>query len=169
MPINNPGLPMPPDRRQLPPTRVSPVRTLLAKMRFGAKAPLPRLTAPPVLKQTPNRAQPVPGNLYKPPSEGKVWTSNPREILSLISRFARERKVIIIRYRAKKHGMAIVTRSVEPYALRYKNTRESGRTRFFYGYDVDGPTHGIHSFLLGNIVSVQGTNVNYSPKWTVEF
>jgi hypothetical protein len=169
MPFNNPGLPTPPDGRQLPNTRISPVRSLLARMRNAAR-PIqkPNLAPiPPMIQQ--KKPQPIPGQIYKPPSEGKVWTRNPREILALIARFARERKVIIITYKKATAGNQLVTRSVEPYSLRYKNTKTRGRSRFFYGYDVDGPTIGIHSFLLPNIVSVQGTDTIYTPRWVIEF
>ena len=170
MPFSNPGLPMPPDGRQLAATRVSPVRSLMARVRNagGRNRPLPKLAPMPQMQQQ-AKPQPIPGQVYRPPQQGKVWTVDPREIMALIARFARERKVIIIRYQKATDGNRLVTRSVEPYALRYKNTKKRGRVRFFYAYDVDGPTTGIHSFLIPNIVSVQGTDTNYSPRWQVEF
>ncbi len=172
MSFRNPGLPLPPDGRRIPIYRESPIRALKAQMRIARpkQRPLPRL-APYQPIPTPRKQQPIPGQVYKPPSSGKVWTADPREIMALISRFARERKVIIIRYKKATDGNRLVTRSVSPYALRYKNTKTRGRARFFYAEDTgDGnATPGIHSFLVSNIVSVQGTETTYIPKWVIEF
>jgi hypothetical protein len=166
MPVN-PGLPQPPDRRQLPPSRISPVRTLLARYRAAAaqRTNLPKLPTSPLPSQ---RKPPVPGQKYRPPKEDKTWTSSPRDILTLISRYAQQRQVLIIRYRKKATG-EVVTRSIEPYSLRYKVTRRGERNRYLYAYCIDGPTVGIHSFLLGNILSVQATDTTYRPRWKVEF
>lgn len=174
MPLNNPGLPMPPDGRRLPYNRVSPVRGLLARSRnmMAAKPKrLPSFAPMPAPMPQRQKPQPIPGQVYKPPAQAKTWTANPREIMALIARFARERKVIIIRYKKATAGDQLVTRSVSPYALRYKNTKTRGRARFFYAEDSGegNLTSGIHSFLVNNIVSVQGTDTSYRPKWVVEF
>lgn len=173
MPIDNPGLPLPPDRRRIPASRISPLRDVLSKyarLAAARRAPLPRFAPFPIPK-TPQKQPPIPGQKYRPPESGKAWTANPREILALIARFARDHKVIILRYRALKHGNQVVSRAVEPYAIRLKDTKVRGRARYFYGYDAgDGnPTVGIHAFLVPNIVSIQGTDKTYTPRYTVEF
>jgi hypothetical protein len=169
MPLGS-NLPLPPSRARLPLTRQSRLRGLLGRAGAKKRRKMPRLAPIPKYRPRTQPKQQLPGQRYKPPSEGKVFTTNPREILGLISRFAKERKVIIIRYRAKKHGGAVVTRAVHPYAMRYKATK-AGKFRYFYAVDngETNPTSGIHCFLVGNIVSVTGTQETYRPQWKVEF
>jgi hypothetical protein len=157
------GLPQPPNRNRLPLARTSTLRAVYGKKRGLTPGMFPT----PTYKE--KKKYPNPSQVYRPPDKGKVWTNDPREIMALIGEFAREKKVIIIQYRKATSNNMLVTRSLEPYALRIKDTKSRGRARFFYAYDVDGPSIGIHSFLVTNIVSVQGTDKTYRPRWPVEF
>lgn len=161
MPLGNYGLPLPPNRGTLPSgARPSKVKSLLARYQAlnGKRSRVPT-----------NKSPVLSAQVYKPPQQQQTWTNSPRDILTLISRFARQRKIIIIRYRKKNTGET-VTRAVEPYALRLKRSQYGGKERYLYAYDIGhgNSTTGIHSFLLGNIQSVMGTNTTYSPRWKVE-
>lgn len=135
-----------------------------------ARRPLPRLN--PQVYQQQNRPQ---RNLPLPPKpRQKRWTSDAREIMALISIYGHKRLCVILRYQKVPDSGApeagqVVTRMVEPYSVRVKIGRKRGQARYFYGYDVEGPTIGIHSFLISNIQTVIGTDRRYQARWEVEF
>jgi predicted DNA-binding transcriptional regulator YafY len=109
------------------------------------------------------------GKLFTPVRPGVKVTKTTRDILGIITFFARKRQVINLIYRRMRDG-AIIQRSVEPYSLRYLRTKFGGRARYFYGYDLTPPTIGIHSFRLNNILAVSGTEgYTFVPRWVVEF
>lgn len=88
--------------------------------------------------------------------------------MALVGAYARQRRVVMLRYKKATTGET-VTRYVEPYSVRFKLTKARGRARYFYGWCVSGPTLGIHSFLVSNILAVQGTDQTFSPRYRVEF
>ena len=174
MPFNprNYGLPLPRDQRQLGPTRISPVRALLARYRgMGQRQPaLMAGRTPPAKPQVRQPARPpvVGGKLFTPIKPEVQRTRIVRDVLGLITIFARQHKVIRLIYRRLRDG-AMIQRDVEPYSLRYLRTRRGGRARYFYAYDLSPPTVGIHSFRMSNILAVEGTDKTFTPRWVVEF
>lgn len=154
-------LTLPPNRRQLAPTRISKVRALLARVRSAAR---PAVQAP----VGPGRRQPVAGRLFTPIHPDVREPRTVRDTLSLITVYAQRRKLIQLTYRRIQDG-AIVQRLVEPYSLRFKRTRRGGRARYFFAFDTSPPTTGIHSFRMSNILAVLGTNRSFRPRWKVEF
>lgn len=171
------GLPLPPNQRQLGPARNSPVRALLARYRgmgqrqpgsVAGQRPLPKPQVaqparPPVIggkKFTPAKPKPTPYQVTR--------TRTVRDALALVTVFARQHKMVRLVYRRMRDG-AIVERDVEPYSFRYRRTRFGGRARYFYAYDTSPPTIGIHSFRMSNIISIEGTNRLFVPRWVVEF
>ena len=165
------GLPLPPGRGQLGPTRNSPVRALLARYRgMGQRQPgLIVGRRPPAKPQVrPARPPAVAGRLFSPLNPNVKRTRTVRDVLGLITLFARQHKIIRLIYRRMRDG-ATIQRDVEPYSLRYLRTRHGGRARYFYGYDISPPTIGIHSFRMSNILAVEGTDHTFVPRWVVEF
>jgi hypothetical protein len=174
------GLALPPNQRQLGAVRNSPVRSLLARYR-GLSQRQPGLmagrrpSAKPQVRQ-PARPPVIGGKLFKPGAPVKPYqvtrTRTVRDALGIITDFARQNKMVRLSYRRMRDG-AVVTRDVEPYSLRYRKSRAGGRARYFYAFDT-GPgnsngTIGIHAFRMSNILSVEGTNRIFVPKWIVEF
>ena len=166
------GLPLPPNQKQLGATRNSPVRALLARYRgmaqrqpgsVAGQRPLPK----PQVRQ-PVRPPVVGGKLFTPLTPEVKRTRTVRDVLGLITLFARQHKVIRLIYRRMKDGV-MIQRDVEPYSLRYLRTKFGGRARYFYGYDLSPPTKGIHSFRMANILAVEGTDRTYVPRWIIEF
>ena len=104
----------------------------------------------------------------KPDRSQPAYTTDPRKILSVISTAAKQNLIIIIRYVKKTADNQVITRAVEPYSLRLRQTKSGAKVRYFYGFCANGPTLGIHSFILNNIKSVQITNQRYTPRWVVE-
>lgn len=94
-------------------------------------------------------------------------TGDPRNIMVLIQEYAKARRTVILTYKKATENGKIVKREVEPYSIRVKTTKRRGRRRYFYSYCYSHM--GIHSFLVDNIVSVQGTNRRFIPRWKVEF
>jgi predicted DNA-binding transcriptional regulator YafY len=158
-------LPLPPNQRQLSAVRNSPVRALLARYRSASGT----VIRPPRI-QPPASRQFVPGKKFTPISPDLKKTKTVRDALGLISACARQGKMVRIIYRKMKDG-SIVQRTVEPYSLRYRQTRRGGRARYFYGYDSGegNPTKGIHSFRMSNIMGVEQTDRSFTPRWKVEF
>jgi hypothetical protein len=165
------GLPLPRDQRQLGLTRNSPVRALLARYR-GLSQRQPGLmagrTLPAKPQVKPARPPVIGGKLFSPVRPEVKVTRRVRDILGLITIFAQQHKVIRLIYKKMKDGR-IIQRDVEPYSLRYLRTARGGRARYFYAYDLDPPTVGIHSFRMSNIMAVEGTNQTFVPRWVVEF
>ena len=167
------GLPLPPNQWQLGLARNSPVRALLARYR-GLSQRQPALMAgrtPPAKPQVRQPARPpvVGGKLFAPPNPYEVRkTRTVRDALGVITIFARQHKMVRLTYRKMGDG-STVQRYVEPYSLRYRRTRLGGRARYFYAFDSSPPTQGIHSFRMSNILSVEGTNRLFVPRWVVEF
>jgi hypothetical protein len=169
---NSYGLPLPPNQRQLGLTRNSPVRALIARYR-GLSQRQPSLMAgrtPPAKPQVRQPARPpvIGGKLFTPLKPEVQRTRLVRDVLGLITIFARQHKIIRLIYRRLRDG-AIIQRDVEPYSLRYLRTKHGGRARYFYGYDLSPPTIGIHSFRMSNILAVEGTDRVFTPRWVVEF
>jgi hypothetical protein len=159
------GLPLPPNARQLGAVRNSPVRALLARYR-GRTGATGITTAAPV--PAPTQRQYVPGRRFTPISKGLKKTYTVRDTLGLITKFARQKKLVRLIYRRMRDG-AIIQREVEPYSLRYLRTKHGGRARYFYAWDLSPPTFGIHSFRMSNILAVEGVNQTFRPRWRVEF
>jgi predicted DNA-binding transcriptional regulator YafY len=110
----------------------------------------------------------VAGKLFSPIRPEVQRTRLVRDVLGLITFFAQQHRVIRLIYRKLKDGSTI-QRDVEPYSLRYLRTKQGGRARYFYAYDLSPPTQGIHSFRMSNILAVEGTNRTFVPRWVVEF
>lgn len=92
-------------------------------------------------------------------------TNKPREFLSEISQSARELKTVTLVYDKITTGERVI-REIEPYSIRYKNTK-AGRRRYLYGWCL---THGeIHSFLVERISSLRTNSRSFQPRWIVEF
>lgn len=165
------GLPLPRDQRQLGMTRNSPVRALLARYR-GLSQRQPALMAgrtPPQKPQVKPTGKPVVGGkLFSPVRPEVQRTRRVRDVLGLITIFAQQHKVIRLVYKKMKDG-SIIQRDIEPYSLRYLRTKFGGRARYLYGYDLDQPTVGIHSFRMSNIMAVEGLNQVFTPRWKIEF
>ena len=166
------GLPLPPNQRQLGLSRNSPVRALLARYR-GMGQRQPNLLAgrvPPAKPQVRQPARPpvIGGKLFSPIKPEVKLTPRVRDVLGLITIFARQHRIIRMVYRRMRDGV-IIQRDVEPYSIRYLRTKFGGRARYFYAYDLDPPTIGIHSFRMSNIMAVEGTQQTYVPRWVVEF
>jgi len=62
---------------------------------------------------------------------------------------------------AREEDGSIETREAEPYSYRTKNEHE-----LFFCYDIK--KSGIRSFIVSNIISVEETNNNFEPRWTIE-
>jgi hypothetical protein len=166
------GLALPPNQRQLSPTRISPVRALLARYR-GMSQRQPGLMAGRRPPQKPQVRQPVrppvvSGKLFTPIKPEVQKTRVVRDALGLITIFARQHRMVRLIYRRLRDG-ATIQRDVEPYSLRYLRTKFGGRARYFYAYDTSPPTVGIHSFRMSNILAVEGTDRVFTPRWVVEF
>ncbi len=184
------GLPIPPNPAgDLPAfrrSRLQVIQRLAAAKQMRPGQPVPLQGKPPMppqraMEEQQRRQQPI--RRFQPPGEetpkeyrtapvpgGKAWTNDPREIMGLISEYAKRKMVVIIRYRKQAENGRVISRAVEPYSIRIRRRRRDGQiVRYFYGYDVNGPTVAIHSFIIGNLVSVQGTNQIYRPRWMVEF
>ena len=165
------GLPLPPAARPLGMVRNSPVRALLARYRgLGQRQPGAIAGKMPPQRPQVRSARPpaVAGRLYSPIRPEVQRTRTVRDVLGLITLFARQHKVIRLIYRKMKDGSTI-QRDVEPYSLRYLRTKRGGRARYFYAYDLGPPTVGIHSFRMSNILAVEGTDRVFTPRWVVEF
>jgi hypothetical protein len=166
------GLPLPGNQRSLGLTRNSPVRSLLARYR-GLGQRQPSLLAgrtPPQKPQVRQPARPpvIGGKLFTPPNPYQVTkTRTVRDALGLITVFARQHKMVRLTYRKMKDN-SVIQRLVEPYSLRYLRTSHGGRARYFYAFDTTPPTQGIHSFRMSNILSVEGTNRVFVPRWQIE-
>lgn len=158
------GLPLPPNNRQLSAVRNSPVRALLARFRgLGTRT---GFQTPPQV--APVRKQFIPGRAFSPIDPHLKSTRKVRDVLSLISEYAQQGKVVRLIYRKMEDG-SVVQRTVEPYSMRYLRTRRGGRARYFYAWDLGPVTVGIHSFRMSNIMGVEGTDQTYHPRWKVEF
>lgn len=174
MPLNlgQYGLPLPPGGgRQLGAVRNSPVRALLARYR-GLSQRQPGAVVgriPPQKPQVrPARPPAVAGRLYSPIRPEVQRTRRVRDVLGLITIFARQHKMVRLIYRRMRDG-AQIQRDVEPYSMRYRRTKHGGMARYFYAYDTSPPTLGIHSFRMSNILAVEGTDRVFTPRWVVEF
>lgn len=91
---------------------------------------------------------------------------NPREMLMVIQAHARARRTVIIRYRKQENSQLII-REIEPYSIRLRNTRQFGRSRYLYGFDLFRGE--IRSFIVDNLRGVRGTNNEFTPRWEIEF
>lgn len=183
------GLPIPPDPSgDLPAFRTSrlqAIRQLAAARSSNPAQPIPLRGQPPMppqrsVMENQRRQQPI--RRFQPPTDdaakeyrvtpapgGKAWTNDPREVMGLIGQYAKRHLVVIIRYRKQAENGRIISRAVEPYSIRIRRRKRDGQiVRYFYGYDVNGPTVAIHSFIISNLVSVQGTDKLFQPRWTIE-
>src|SRR5215831_10554313 len=105
------GLPLPPPgSRPLGATRNSPVRALLARYR-GLAGRQPGLMAgrtPPRVPQVqPARPPAVAGRLFTPLNPKVKRTRQVRDVLGLITSFARQRRIIRLIYRRLRDGATV--------------------------------------------------------------
>jgi hypothetical protein len=149
--------PMPPGQTQTSMPPMPPARRFIPPYARDLDTGIPE--APPEY-----RAAPV-------SKEMKAFETDSRRIVDFLAEAARRRRVAIVRYRKVTGDRAIVTRAIEPYSIRYRMPKSRGyrRTRYLFGYCVNGPTIGIHSFLADNFESATATTQRFSPRWTVEF
>jgi predicted DNA-binding transcriptional regulator YafY len=160
------GLPMPHTARLLPSQRVSPVKSLLARLAAKGRRPNPQQQFQNQPAQKPDLG---PRQNQPEAPKKKTWSADPRDVLATIAEAAKDHKIVMLQYRKATAGGALVNRAVEPYSLRYRSSKTRGRARYLYAYNVAGSEEGIHAFLVSNIVSVTITDQTYQPRWRVEF
>lgn len=172
------GLPIPPPQQIFPGRRVSRLqgmlRRILAKPRPRTRfvipnaprsfSPIKPTIAPVGPSSTPKQYRPTVPNKQLP-----AYTTDARQVMVLIAAYAKRNLICIVRYRKKTENNVVVTRAIEPYSVRLRTLKNGSKVRYLYGYCVNGPTVGIHSFIIPNILSIQGTNQRYTPRWVVEF
>jgi len=59
----------------------------------------------------------------------------------------------------------VTTGEVKDYYLEPYSFRDDGK--YFFGYDIDDET--IKKFLVDNIIEIEETDMEYDPRWEVEF
>jgi len=62
---------------------------------------------------------------------------------------------------AREKDGSVETREAEPYSYRFKNGNE-----LFFCYDIH--KHGMRSFIVSNIISVEECSNTFSPRYPVE-
>jgi hypothetical protein len=169
------GLPLPPTGRGPGMPRVARIPGLLARV-AGRLAGAPRPAPPPPrlpLPPAPRAAAPrfpffrLPFVRPREPElVGGRETFEPRSILSVIVLSSRNRQPVRITYRKKTARDLVVTRDVEFYSIRYRDTKHGGRTRYLYGWCE--PHNEIHSFIIDRILSVQPLPRRFTPRFVVE-
>lgn len=135
--LNSYGLPLAPERGGLTGSRKPRVRGVRVTQ-VTPQVRQPRLPSMGVGRQS---ARPLPQGLSP---------------LDTIKTYARARRTVIITYRKVTANLQQVVREIEPYEI---------KNGYLWGFCL--PHRGIHKFLLGNIVSVQGTTRRYLPRWPV--
>lgn len=140
------GLPLPPSTTGVRiGARQSPVQAALARFRQAyapQRLPLNRKTVP---EQT---------------------ATDTRGIMALISDYAQGRRLVQLTYSKATENGKVVVRLVEPYSVRYRDTRHNGRRRYVYCWCSQH--QGIHAFIIDNIISAKGTSGRFIPRWKIE-
>ena len=85
------------------------------------------------------------------------------DALSIIRLCANNSLIANILY--QKVSGEIQSYNVEPYSLRFKNTR-GGVEEFLYAYDIDAMR--IKSFKVFSISEAKPTTMKFAPKWEIE-
>lgn len=89
-----------------------------------------------------------------------------RSIDFVIRESAASLKYMVIRYKKATTGETKIYK-VAPYSFRYLRAKKTGRIRkALYAYDFKDKH--IKAFYVMNIRSIQRTNSNFKPKWSVE-
>lgn len=87
-------------------------------------------------------------------------------IQQLVSDYARGRRLVELTYSKATENGKVVVRIAECYSYRYRDTKHAGRRKYLFAYC---PMHGsIHSFIVGNIISVKGLAKRFIPRWRIE-
>jgi hypothetical protein len=170
------GLPLPPLGVIPGSPRVARVPGLLARVAGRLVAQRPPGAPPPGPPPTPQGvARPtwfrLPRWLQRRPVEpapvGPRVTYDPRSILSVIVLSSRNRQMVRIVYRAATKRDLVITRDVEFYSIRYRDTKHGGRRRYLYGFCDQHQK--IHSFIVERIMSAEPLPRRFTPRWVVEF
>ena len=86
----------------------------------------------------------------------EMMNASDEGVVTSISKAARERKTIIIKYKGKKGDIS--TRETEPYEIKNGS---------YFGYDLGSDS--IKNFKLTNILGTERTESSFSPRWSVKF